>query len=161
MRSTTRSTTLALILLLATSATASADSTRPMQGQITLTLAQAEPRCGPDALTLGFTGIGIAAHLGSISGIATNCTGFTLGSEAVEIWDGIATLVAADGSTLTTAYAGAQQAPVAGIASAETTHTVLGGTGRFADATGLWTIRGEVNFISGTFSGSLSGWIRY
>lgn len=161
MRTTARSALVALILLLASSGTALADSARPMHGQITLTLVPAEPRCGAGALTLGFTGIGNATHLGSISGSATNCTEFTLASEAVDIWDGIATFVAADGSTLTTAYAGMQEAPVAGIASAESTHAVLSGTGRFVGATGLWTLRGEVDFLAGTFRGSMSGWIRY
>ena len=161
MRSTARSALVALVLLLASSAPAFADSARPMLGQISLTVVQAEPRCGPDALTLGLTGVGNATHLGSMSGSATNCTEFTLATEAVDTWDGIATYVAADGSTLTTSYAGSQQAPVAGAASAETTHTVIAGTGRFAGATGLWTIRGQINFVSGTFTGSLSGWISY
>jgi hypothetical protein len=161
MRSTARGALVALILLLASSAPAFADTDRPMLGQFSLTGVPADPRCGPDALTLGFTGVGNATHLGSIFGNATNCTEFTLGTEAVDIWDGLATFVAADGSTLTTAYAGIQQAPVAGIASVETTHTVLGGTGRFAGATGLWTLRGEVDFTSGTSDGSIAGWIRY
>lgn len=161
MRSTARSALVALILLLASSAPAFADSARPMHGQISLTVVPADPRCGPDALTLGLAGVGIATHLGSITGSATNCTEFTLATEAVDTWDGIATYVAADGSTLTTAYAGSQEAPVAGAASAETTHTVIGGTGRFTGATGLWTIRGQIDFVSGTFNGSMSGWIQY
>jgi len=161
MRSTARGALVALILLLASSAPAFADSARPMYGQISLTVVQADPRCGPDALTLGFTGVGNATHLGSISGSASNCTEFTLGTDAVDTWDGIATYVAADGSTLTTAYAGSQQAPVAGVASADTTHTVIGGTGRFVGATGLWTIRGQIDFVSSAFNGSIAGWIRY
>jgi hypothetical protein len=161
MRSMTSRAILALILLLALTGPASADSARPMHGRVTLALVQAEPRCGSDALTLGFTGVGNAAHLGSISGSASNCTEFSLTTEAVDIWDGVATFVAADGSTLSTAYVGAQQAPVAGIASAESTHTVLGGTGRFAGAAGVWTLQGEVDFGAGTFTGSLSGWISY
>jgi hypothetical protein len=41
------------------------------------------------------------------------------------------------------------------------TLTVLGGTGRFAQATGRWTYRGTGNSVSGAFSVSLTGTLSY
>ena len=74
---------------------------------------------------------------------------------------GVATFVAADGSTVVVAYSGSQAAPEAGIAAVSTTNTVIDGTGRFAGASGSWIATGNVSFATGTYSGSFSGWIRY
>jgi hypothetical protein len=79
----------------------------------------------------------------------------------VPIADGIAHFVAADGSTITTHYEGTQQAPVDGIAIVDATHTIVGGTGRFADAAGEWQATGTIDFLTGTSTATLSGWITY
>jgi hypothetical protein len=73
----------------------------------------------------------------------------------------MATYVAADGSTIQTTYEGAQQPPADGTAVAVTVHTVTGGTGRFASASGQWTVTGSVDFATGTFIGDLTVWISY
>jgi len=56
--------------------------------------------------------VGIATHLGRMEGTGANCTSFNLTTEAVPIWDGLATFVAADGSSITMTYEGTQGAPV-------------------------------------------------
>jgi hypothetical protein len=154
-------TALVLILTAAVAAPAAAREQRPMRGQFTAQAAAADQRCGLDALTLGFEISGVATHFGRLSGSGSNCTEFSLGTEAVAIWDGVATITAADGSTVTTVSVGTQDAPVAGIADFATTHTVTGGTGRFADAAGTWIVSGVINFSTGGIDGSVSGWLSY
>jgi hypothetical protein len=132
-----------------------------MRGSFAGTIFLAEPRCGPAALTVGFNGVGVATHLGQMSGAATNCTEFSLGTSAVPVYDGEATFTAADGSTLTSTYVGAQAAPVAGVATYSTTTTITGGTGRFADAEGVWTVTGVLDFTTGSIDGSIVGWLAY
>lgn len=132
-----------------------------MHGTYTVAVVPVEQRCGPNALTIGFEGAGIATHFGRMAGSGSNCTSFTLATEAVPIWDGLATFVAADGSTITMAYEGAQDAPIDGKATVTSTFTVISGTGRFEAVTGSWPSTGVIDFTTGTFSGSFSGWISY
>ena len=159
----TRITALAIAALLAATvaAPALAADQRPMVGRFTALAAPAEPRCGADALTLGFEISGTATHLGSFSGTGSNCTEFTLAIEAVEVWDGVATFTAADGSTVTTTSEGAQDAPAAGRAAFLVEHSVTGGTGRFANASGEWAVSGVIDFTTGQIVGEVSGWLSY
>lgn len=162
MRSIIRLALASLLLTLATAMPATANQARPMLGELRLSFTPASAqRCGPNSLTLQFTGGGLATHLGRVSGTGSNCTEPSLATGAVEIWDGEASYLAADGSTIQTSYAGAQQAPVDGTAVAITVHTITSGTGRFADAAGSWTVSGSVDFATGTFVGELEGWITY
>ncbi len=161
MRTTKRiAIILALLAGLALTTPAAAATARPMSGSFTGSVFFAEPRCG-DLLTVGFAGTGHATHLGRMTGGAPNCTTFDLGQAGAPVLDGVATFIAADGSAITVSYVGAQQAPVNGIATYANTATVTGGTGRFADASGSWTISGEIDFTTGTISGSLTGWLAY
>jgi hypothetical protein len=161
-RLTLASLALTLALTLAPAAPAAAHHARPMFGELRLSVAPAAvQRCEPGALTLDFGGVGLATHLGRVHGTGSNCTELSLATEAVDIWDGVASHVAADGSTIQTSYIGTQQAPIAGVAEAITTHTVTGGTGRFAGAAGSWTVSGHVDFTNGTFVGELAGWLSY
>jgi hypothetical protein len=132
-----------------------------MHGRYTVVNVAVEQRCGPHALTLGFEGVGIATHLGRIEGTGSNCTTFDLASGAAPIWDGLATFVAADGSSISMTYEGAQDAPVDGSASVSSSFTVVSGTGRFEGATGSWTSSGVIDFVTGQLDGSFSGWITY
>ena len=161
MRTRMTSALLAMILgaTLGT-ASAAAGEQRPVSGQFTAQAGPAEPRCG-DALTLGFEIRGFAAHLGALTGSGSHCTEWTLATSAVAIWDGLATFTAADGSTLSSTSAGAQAAPIAGVATFEVTHTITGGTGRFADADGVWIVTGTIDFTTGTLSGQVAGWLSY
>jgi hypothetical protein len=134
---------------------------RPMRGGYTLSVVPVEQRCGPNALTIGFEGVGFATHLGRMEGRGSNCTTFNLTTEAVPIWDGLATFVAADGSSISMIYEGAQDAPVNGSATAASNFTVVSGTGRFASATGSWTSSEVIDFTTGVDHGSFAGWISY
>lgn len=151
----------ALLLATALAAPVGAADQRPVTGQFTAQSAPAAPRCGPGALTLGFEIQGTASHLGSLTGSGSNCTEFTLATNAVAVWDGMVDLTAADGSTLTGTYAGAQGAPVAGRAPFENTLTITGGTGRFAGAGGVWILSGILDFTTGTIDGQVEGWLSY
>ena len=161
MRTIRRATLLAAIATLAVGSTVLAAERRPMTGGFTIGVVPVEQRCGPNALTIGFSGAGLATHLGRMTGTGSNCTEFSLAGSAVGIWDGIATYVAADGSSLTMSYEGSQGAPVAGVAQAMTVNTVESGTGRFAGAEGSWTDTGTIDFSTGVYVGEISGWISY
>lgn len=161
MRSTAFATVVAFVAMLALTASVLAGAQRPMSGWYTVGVVSVEQRCGPNALTIGFEGVGYATHLGRMVGSGSNCTEFTLAGGSVGIWDGIATYVGADGSSITMAYDGVQDAPVAGVATVTTTNTVIFGTGRFADAEGTWSGSGTIDFSTGVFSGAIAGWIAY
>ena len=152
---------LALAVALAAAVPVSATEQRPFSGELTGFGIPAEQRCGPDALTLGHQVSGVATHLGRFTGTGTNCTEFTLATEAVAIWDGIVTVTAADGSTLTLSLEGSQSAPVAGVASYSHTDTIVAGTGRFADAAGVLVLTGTIDFTTFAVTGTVSGWLSY
>lgn len=150
-----------LLLTASLAGSVAADARRPMHGNYTITVVPVEQRCGPSALTLGFEGVGIATHLGRLEGTGSNCTTFDLATGAVPIWDGLATFVAADGSSINMTYEGTQEAPVGGSAIVSSSFTVVCGTGRFEGAAGSWTSSGVIDFTTGQFDGSFNGWISY
>lgn len=150
--------TVALLLSLAVPATAATE--RPFRGSFLGDAAFAQPRCGSD-VTLGFTAIGAATHLGRIEGEASNCSDASFPVASVDVHDGIVTFVAADGSTITAEYEGVQQAPMDGVAAYSITMTVVAGTGRLEGASGSWTASGLLNFNDLTISGTFDGWIAY
>lgn len=153
---------LAILLIGALAAPVAAAQLRPMEGTFSGTPAAELPeqRCA-GALTIGFEISGRATHLGQFVGAGTNCTEFTFTTEAVAIWDGIVVIEAADGSTLILHAEGGQDAPVNGIATYSHVDTVVGGTGRFADAEGVITVSGTIDFSTFQISGSISGWLSY
>lgn len=140
------STALALALALGAVLPASATEQRPFSGKFTGSGIAADQRCGPGALTIGHQVSGVATHLGRFTGTGTNCTEFTFATETVAIWDGIVTIRAADGSTLTLTAEGSQSAPVAGVASYTHTDTVVSGT---------------IDFSTFAVTGSVYGWLSY
>ena len=138
-----------------------ASEQRPMKGSFSGAPAGTEQRCGPNALTIAFTISGVATHLGKFTGTGSNCTEPDFFADEAAIWDGITVIEAADGSTLTLDATGLQQAPVNGVALYSHIDNVLSGTGRFANAAGVLTISGSIDFTTGAVSGTVEGWLSY
>ena len=151
---------LIVALLLSQAMPAMAATERPFRGSFVGVAGFVEPRCGSD-VTLGFTAVGTATHLGRIEGQASNCSDWSFPVASVDVRDGVVTFVAADGSTITAEYEGVQQAPVDGVAAYSLTMTVVAGTGRLEGASGHWTSSGVLNFNDLTISGTFDGWIAY
>lgn len=73
---------------------------------------------------------------------------------------GTATFTAANGDTLTATVAGqATPTTTPGVLSIVEVYTITGGTGRFADATGTFTLHSTVTQATGISSGTFSGTI--
>lgn len=70
---------------------------------------------------------------------------------------GTATFTAANGDTLTTNVAGQATRIDPTTLSVVEVYTITGGTGRFADATGSFTLESTVDQPTGVSSGTLSG----
>jgi len=154
-------TVLAGTIAMAAMAPALAGEQRPYQASFSGMGVAVEQRCGPDALTLGFDVTGVATHMGRFTAFGTNCTEFTLATQAVAIWDGIIRVRAADGSTLTFSSVGHQDAAADGVAQAYQTLTVVSGTGRFDGAAGVLELVSTVDFATFTTEGTVSGWLSF
>ena len=70
---------------------------------------------------------------------------------------GAATFTAANGDTLTATVAGQATRTSPTTLSVVEVYTVTGGTGRFADATGSFTLHSTVDQPTGVSSGAYSG----
>ena len=70
---------------------------------------------------------------------------------------GAATFTAANGDTLTASISGQATPTSPGVLSIVEVYTVTGGTGRFADAAGSFTLESTLNQATGVSSGTLSG----
>jgi len=136
---------------------------RPMTGTILLWGGPNGTTCDATTNQIDLAGTGTLAHLGAVEVTSRNCSGADVYSTTVEITAGAATFKAADGSTVTSTFIGRQQPPAAGrhISAYTTTHTITGGTGRFANAAGTWTIAGTVDLSIGRLVGDVTGWLSY
>jgi hypothetical protein len=130
----------ACILVLGTFA--AADQTRPMTGSFAGS---------------GFTFTGQYAHMGSITGEITSFTPTATGAIITS------TAIAANGDEVTASsvltITGVD--PVTGLLTFVQELDFTGGTGRFADVTGHVQAIGEVTSDLSSYSGELTGWIRY
>ena len=70
---------------------------------------------------------------------------------------GAATFTAANGDTLTATVEGQATPASPGMLSIVEIYTITGGTGRFADATGSFTLNSTVDTATGVSSGTFSG----
>ena len=70
---------------------------------------------------------------------------------------GFATFTAANGDTLTANDDGQATVTGPGTLSIVENYTITGGTGRFADATGSFTLHSNVDQVTGVSSGTYSG----
>jgi hypothetical protein len=70
---------------------------------------------------------------------------------------GSATFTAANGDTLTATVVGQATPTSPGVVSIVEVYTITGGTGRFADATGTFTLERTLNQATGVSTGTFSG----
>ena len=71
------------------------------------------------------------------------------------------TLTAANGDELRLVTVGTSAPSGPGLVSFTATFTIVGGTGRFANATGRGVAQGTANLLSSKTSVSLDGWVAY
>ena len=99
-------------------------------------------------------GTGTATHLGRF----TLSADFTV-TRATGNATGTATWTAANGDQIRVSVVGHGDIVVFPTVTITETHTITGGTGRFADASGKITIERSADIVTGLSSGSLSGTI--
>ena len=106
-------------------------------------------------LSVTRNGTGTATHLGKFTEHITLQVNIPTGHAT-----GVATFTAANGDTLTATVDG-QGTPTTtpGVVSIVEVYTITGGTGRFADATGTFTLEATLNQTTGVSSDTLSGTI--
>ena len=135
------------LALIATSAVAAAT---PFKG--TVHAVEANQLVFP-VLSVNRTGTGNATHLGKFTEHVTLQVNVTTRSST-----GAATFTAANGDTLTTTVAGqATLTSTPGVITVVEVYTITGGTGRFAGATGRFTLENILNQATGASSGTFSG----
>jgi hypothetical protein len=123
-----------------------------------------DPSCPPVGRRTLSEGTGRASHLGLVSMTSSHCT-----PPGNELGPGQMTLVAANGDELHMTYTGTSTGPpfpaVGGAFPVYTHSAVVGGTGRFSDATGEADFTAHVTFagfgvpvwpITWTWDGTLS-----
>lgn len=111
------------------------------------------PQPGTPIVLRRLEGEGIASHLGRFTTVAS----ITL-NLATATGSGTVTYTAANGDMLSGTATG-QAVIAAGIATVTETVTITGGTGRFAGATGTFTVVRRVVQATGFSSGTLDGTI--
>ena len=97
-------------------------------------------------------GTGTATYLGKYTEHATLQVNVLTGSST-----GASTFTAANGDTLTASITGQSTPTSPGVLSIVEVYTITGGTGRFADATGTFTLKSTLNLATGVSSGTFSG----
>ena len=103
------------------------------------------------------SGSGNATHMGRFT-VTWEFTVNLVTTEGI----GSAHFIAANGDSVfteSTATAGPTETP--GISRVVETHTITGGTGRFAGATGSFTLERLVSIVTGVTSGSFNGTIAF
>jgi hypothetical protein len=115
------------------------------------------PTCPPTLLTVSGSHSGEATHLGRFT--ATSVDVVNLASTAST---GTFTFTAANGDQLMTETTGSEDEFIPpNISRVTLTATIVGGTGRFAAATGTFTLRftGTIDFAWNVVSNRIAGWI--
>lgn len=114
---------------------------------------QATETVAPDGLHL-LNAVGQATHLGQF----TLTSEFTVTPPPLSTASGTATWTAANGDKIFTSTAG-QAVITFPVAAINETHTIIGGTGRFADASGSLAVDRSLNLLTLVSSASLTGTI--
>ena len=141
----------ALLIVTALAGPAAADKAEPFKGTIK---GNESVDIAPPMFFVDGSGGGNATHLGAFT-CKWDFSGFLGGGGT-----GTRTFVAANGDTITTEGTGEGTPPDAnGNQFVTEDHTITGGTGRFAGASGSFHLERDTNFFSGVTSGSFSGTI--
>jgi hypothetical protein len=145
-----------------TSATLTPDQTQaqggaelPFSGTFTIETRGAvncPPTCPPTVLTITGTETGTATMLGRFAAASVDTVDIATATAT-----GTMNFTAANGDRLMTTTIGGQDEFIPpNISSVRTVATIVGGTGRFANATGTFTVRyrGAIDYANGTSSGA-------
>ena len=108
----------------------------------------------PPFLSVSIEGTGNATHLGRFTVEIPHVVNTTNRTST-----GSYEFTAANGDTLTAGFTGQAILTSPGVLSVVETATITGGTGRFADATGTFTIERLFNQVTGLTTGSFEGTI--
>lgn len=106
----------------------------------------------PPFLSVSVEGTGNATHLGRFTVEIPHVV-----NAAIRTSTGTYEFIAANGDTLTAGFTGQATQTAPGLLSIVETATITGGTGRFADATGRFTVTREFNQVTGLTTGSFEG----
>jgi hypothetical protein len=159
---------LALVVLLvapSTAALARVDRAVPLHGSATTADSMMEPVDCPEGSEWRYasSGYGRFSHLGRVEFEITHCSRMT--SELTgEFGSGTTTLTAANGDVLTLSQWGTftlSFGPEGAYSYADLHWEVIGGTGRFVDATGSGTATAVGDLIAETTTGDFDGTIVY
>lgn len=127
----------------------------PLRGSFTMAttgVVNCPPTCPPTTVTINGTQEGTASHLGHFTATSVDVVDLATATST-----GTFTFTAANGDQLfTTTTGGEDQFIPPNTSVVELVATIVGGTGRFAGATGTLTIRhtGAIDFATATSSGS-------
>ena len=108
----------------------------------------------PPFLSVSIVGTGNATHLGRFTVDIPHVVNTTNRTST-----GTYEFTAANGDTLTAGFTGQATLTAPGVLSIVETATITGGTGRFGDATGSFTVERLFNQVTGLTTGSFEGTI--
>ena len=127
------------------------DQEAPFKGRLegTATITPGSP-----FLSVSIEGTGNATHLGRFTVDIPHVVNTTNRTST-----GTYEFTAANGDTLTAGFTGQATLTAPGVLSVVETATITGGTGRFADATGSFSVERMFNQVTGVTTGSFEGTI--
>jgi hypothetical protein len=147
-------TTLVSLAALTTPVAAAARDTVPFRGTDSGTFVALPPDADNVVFAQAST-TGQATHLGRYSLVAHEYTDL----DDLRIFGGAFTLTAANGDTLFGTYEGTADLARFPVIGFDVQGPILGGTGRFAGATGWLRWRGYGDLTTGALSEEIEGWV--
>lgn len=131
------------------------DAERPLSGPCETTLDPAIP-VAPGVIRQVDRGTCTLSHLGRADFLSDKTIQLMAGTQTT-----VATFTAANGDVLRATGAGTNALVGPGRGRFTATLTFVGGTGRFAGATGTATAEGETDLVARRASLTIEGWVRY
>lgn len=128
----------------------------PFKGSYTTSFVMIQP---PPNIVQNVSGTGIASHLGNSTFEAISNVSVTFPPPFMV--SGTRTITAANGDQLFTTFTGTSTPVVNSMNGADLQETIIGGTGRFVNASGSFTTIARNNFITSTFIADFDGYIKY